>query len=103
MIRTLARFLALPAAEQGRTVEAAVLLLVVRLALGLLPFPWALKLLRVSPGESTSGRIAAAEAADVSRAIARAAKAHAWSCCGDVPVTGVAVAGDFAPVAAFAA
>ena len=145
MIRPLARFLALPAAEQGRTVEAGLLLLVVRLALGLLPFPWALKLLRVSPGESTSGRIAASEAADVSRAIARAArhvpfravclqqafaallmlrrrglaatvhlglardsagdllKAHAWSCCGDVPVTGVAVAGDFAPVAAFAA
>jgi hypothetical protein len=30
-------------------------------------------------------------------------KAHAWSHCGEVPVTGVAVASGFAPIAAFAA
>ena len=30
-------------------------------------------------------------------------KAHAWSHCGEVPVTGVAVAAGFAPIAAFAA
>src|SRR5437588_4105837 len=30
-------------------------------------------------------------------------KAHAWSRCGEVPVTGVGIAHDFIPVAAFAA
>jgi hypothetical protein len=30
-------------------------------------------------------------------------KAHAWSRCGEVPVTGVAQAREFVPVAAFAA
>jgi Transglutaminase-like superfamily len=145
VIRRLTRFLALPAAEQGRTVEAASLLLVVRLVLGLMPFRWALMLLRVSSGHAGAGRISAAEARDVSRAIARAARyapfravclqqafaallmlrrrglaatvhlgvareasgsdlrAHAWSRCGDVPVTGEAAARDFTPVAAFAA
>ena len=29
-------------------------------------------------------------------------KAHAWSYCGEVPVTGIAVACSFTPIAAFA-
>jgi len=145
VIRALARFLALPPREQGRTVEAAVLLLVVRLLLGLVPFRWALRLLRVSPGHASDGRRSTAEAAQVGRAIARAARwvpfravclqqafaamlmlrrrglaatvhlgvareppgtdltAHAWSRCGDIPVTGEATAADFTAVVAFAA
>lgn len=145
MIGALARFAALPAAEQGRTVEAALLLLLVRLAVGLMPFRWALRLFRVNAGDAGGGRVSAAEAGQVSRAVERAArhvpfravclqqafaallmlrrrglaatvhlgvaretpdsdlKAHAWSRCGDIPVTGEAAAADFAPVAAFAA
>jgi hypothetical protein len=74
VIRAFARFLALPLAEQGRTVEAAVLLLVVRLLLGLLPFSWTLRLLRVVPGHVSGGRRSEAEAGDVSRAITRVAR-----------------------------
>ena len=145
MIRTLARFLALPLAEQGRTVEAMVLLLAVRLLLGLLPFRQVLALLRMGPGHGPRGRQSAAEAAQVGRAVARAARhapfravclqqafaatlmlrrrglaatvhlgvareapgadltAHAWSRCGDIPVTGEAAAADFTAVVAFAA
>jgi hypothetical protein len=104
-----------------------------------------LRLLRIVPGDTGAGRIAAAEAGEISRAIARAARhvpfravclqqafaallmlrrrglcatihlglaresgtggltAHAWSRCGAVPVTGVAEARGFVPVAAFAA
>jgi len=145
MMQTLARFLGLPAAEQRRTMEAALYLLIVRLVFGTLPFTRGLKLLHISQGSAGTGRIAASEAGEVSRAIARAArhvpfravclqqafaallmlrrrglagtvhlglareagsgdlKAHAWSRCGDMPVTGVAAARGFAPVAAFAA
>lgn len=39
----LARFFALPGAELGRTMEAALWLLLVRLEFGLLPFRWALR------------------------------------------------------------
>ena len=145
MIRAFARFAALPRAERARAVEAAALLLVARLAVGLMPFRWALKLFRVDRGDRGGGRVSATEAADVRRAIARAArhvpfravclqqafaallmlrrrglaatvhlglarqassaelKAHAWSRCGDVPVTGEAAAKDFTPVASFVA
>jgi hypothetical protein len=139
----LLRFLALPLREQGRTVEAALTLLAVRLAFVVLPFPRALKRMRVTPGGDGGGRLAAAEAAQVARAIARAARhmpfraaclqqafaallmlrrrglaatvslglahdegaltAHAWSHSGDTPVTGVAMAPAFVPVATFAA
>jgi hypothetical protein len=144
VIRALARFFALPPAEQGRTGEAMVLLLVVCLLLGLLPFRRVLGLLRIAPGHA-QGRQSVAQAAQVSRAIARAARwapfravclqqafaaalmlrrrglaatvhlgvardvpgadlaAHAWSRCGDFPVTGEAAEGDFTAVAAFAA
>ena len=145
MIRAFARFLALPPAAQGRTVEAMVLLLVVRLLLWLPPFRRVLTLLRVAPGHESGGRRSAVEAGHVGRAIARAARwapfravclqqafaaalmmrrrglaatvhlgvareppgddltAHAWSRCGDIPVTGEAAASDFTAVAAFAA
>lgn len=68
------RFLALPPGQRSATVEAALSLLAVRLTLGLLPFRLALRLLRVAPGETGAGRVAAAEADDVGRAIARAAR-----------------------------
>jgi len=145
MMRALARFLTLPLAEQRRTMEGMVLLLVVRLLLGLLPFRRALGLLRIAPGHAPAGRESAEQAAQVGRAIARAARwapfravclqqafaaalmlrrrglaasvhlgvargtpeadlaAHAWSRCGDIPVTGEAAAADFTAVAAFAA
>jgi hypothetical protein len=139
----LARFAALPADEKGRTIEAAVYLLAVRLVFGLLPLPRALQVFGIAQSQTGRGRIAAAEAERVGRAIASAArhvpfravclqqafaallmlrrrglaatvhlgliredselKAHAWSHCGEVPVTGVAVASGFAPIAAFAA
>ena len=141
----LARFFALPAREQGRVIEAALSLLAVRLALGLLPFPRALRLLRVVQAETWAGRLAAAEASEVGCAIARAAryapfravclqqafaallmlrrrglsatvhlglarelgtnalKAHAWSRCGEVPVTGGEAAPGFVAIAAFMA
>jgi Transglutaminase-like superfamily len=145
VIAAISRFFALPRGERGRTVEAALYLLAVRLVFGLLPFRHALRLFGIAPGETCAGRIAAPEAQEVSRAIVRAArhvpfravclqqafaallmlrrrglaatvhlglaredgldvlKAHAWSRCGEVPVTGVAVAGGFVRVAAFAA
>jgi hypothetical protein len=140
----LGRFLSLPPGEQGRAVEAAMWLFTVRLTFGLLPLPQVLRLFGIVQGEVGAGRVAACEAADVGRAIARAARhvpfravclqqafaallmlrrrglaatihlgvardetgnleAHAWSCCGDVPVTGEAQVRDFVPVAAFAA
>jgi hypothetical protein len=144
-MEAVARFLALPAREQGRTIEAALALLVVWLAFGLLAFPRALRVLGVIQGEAIAGRVAAAEADEVSRAIARAARhvpfraqclqqafaallllrrrglaatvrfgvahgagaqaleAHAWSCCGSLPVTGGQVAEGFVPITAFAA
>jgi hypothetical protein len=70
----LARFLALPGCEQGRIIEAALSLLAVRLALRLLPFPLALRLLGIVPGDTSDGRVDAAEASEVGRAIARAAR-----------------------------
>lgn len=137
----LGRFFALPAAERRRTCEAALLLLVVRTALALLPLPRALRLFGIAQGATGNGRIDPEQAALVSRAIARAArhvpfravclqqafaallmlrrrglagtvqvgllreggelKAHAWSRCGEVAVTGVAAARGFAPVAEF--
>jgi hypothetical protein len=139
----LARFFALPAAEQRRTCEAAFFLLVVRTALALLPLPRALRLFGIAQGASGSGRIDPEQAALVGQAVARASrhvpfravclqqafaallmmrrrglavtvhfgllrdgselKAHAWSRCGEIPVTGVAAARGFAPVAKFGA
>ena len=138
----LRRFAALPMVEKSRTLEAAFYLLLVRLAFGLLPLPRALRLFGIAQSETGHGRIAAAEAELIGRAIERAArhvpfravclqqafaallmlrrrglaatvhlgliredselKAHAWSCCGEVPVTGFAAARGFAPIAAFA-
>ena len=139
----LARFFALRAREHRCVVEAALSLLAVRLAFGVLPFPRALRLLCIVQGETSAGRVVAAEACEISRAIARAAryvpfrvvclqqafaallmlrrrglaatvhlglarefgasalKAHAWSCCGEVPVTGVEAAQGFVAIAAF--
>jgi hypothetical protein len=139
----LRRFAALPMAEQGRTVEAACYLLLVRLVFGLLPLPRALQFFGIAQSETGHGRIATAEAELIGRAIGRAArhvpfravclqqafaallmlrrrglaatvhlglirednelKAHAWSHCGEVPVTGIAAARGFTPIAAFAA
>jgi hypothetical protein len=138
----LRRFAALPMAEKSRTVEAAFYLLIVRLAFGLLALPQALRLFGIARSETGVGRIAAAEAELIGRAIDRAArhvpfravclqqafaallmlrrrglpatvqlgllregnelKAHAWSLCGDVPVTGVALARGFSQIAVFA-
>jgi Transglutaminase-like superfamily len=145
VIAAVSRFIALPPGERGRTVEAVLCLLAVRLAFALLPFRHALRLFGIAPGEAGAGRVAAPEAQEVSRAIARAArhvpfravclqqafaaflmlrrrglaatvhlglaradgadvlKAHAWSRCGELPVTGAAVADGFVRVAAFAA
>jgi hypothetical protein len=72
--QAIARFLTLSSAEKGRTIEATLCLLIVRIAFGLLPFAWGLKLLGISPGDRAHGRVAAAEADDVARAIARAAR-----------------------------
>jgi hypothetical protein len=143
LIAPLARFFALPAVERRRACEAALLLLVVRIVLALLPLPWALRLFGVAQGTTGSGRVDPEQAALVAQAIARAArhvpfravclqqafaallmlrrrglaatvhlgllregselKAHAWSRCGDVPVTGLPAAQGFTPVAAFVA
>ena len=70
----LARFFALPAAERRSTCEAALLLLVVRVALALLPLPRALRLFGIAQGATGSGRIDPDQAALVGRAIARAAR-----------------------------
>jgi hypothetical protein len=140
----LARFLALRRSERRRTTEAALWLLLVRLAFGVLPFRRALGLLRITPGEAAGGRIDATEAGEIGRAVERAARhvpfravclqqafaalmmmrrrglagtarcglahdrdgglaAHAWSHCGELPVTGVAAACGYVAVAAFAA
>lgn len=72
-MRTLLRLFALPIREQGRTVEAALSLLAVRLAFGLLPFPKALRLFRIAQSEANAARVAA-EAAEVASAVARAAR-----------------------------
>jgi hypothetical protein len=143
LIAGLARFFALSAAERRRTREAALLLLVVRIALALVPLPRALRLFGIAQGTTGSGRIDPDRAAQVGCAIARAArhvpfravclqqafaallmlrrrglaatvhfgllrdgselKAHAWSRSGEIPVTGVAAARGFTPIAAFAA
>ncbi len=139
----LARLFALHAPERRRTCEAALLLLVVRIALALLPLPLALRLFGIARGASSCGRVDPDQAALIGRTVARAArhvpfravclqqaftallmlrrrglaatvhfgllregselKAHAWSRCGEAPVTGQAAARDFAPVAVFAA
>ncbi len=139
----LARFFALPGPERRCTCEAALLLLVVRVALALLPLPRALRLFDIAQGATSSGRVDPEQAALVGRAVTRAArhvpfravclqqafaallmlrrrglaatvhfgllrdggelKAHAWSRSGEIPVTGVAAARGFTPIAAFAA
>ena len=69
--------------EYGRTFEAALSLLAVLLTFALLPFRWALLLLRANPGERTNpGESNDAElslslnevAADIARAVNRAAR-----------------------------
>jgi hypothetical protein len=138
-----ARWSALSRQEKRRTIEAVATLLEVRLILGFLPFARALRLLRVAQAQGAPGRIAVTEAADIARAISRAARhvpfravclqqafaallmlrrrglaatvhlgakrdpdldaliAHAWCCCGMIPVTGFPVAHEFAAVARF--
>lgn len=143
MIAALSRFFGLPALERQCTCEAAMLLLVVRIALAVLPLPRALRLFGIAQGASGSGRIDPDQATLIGRAVARAArhvpfravclqqaftallmlrrrglaatvhfgllragselKAHAWSRCGEVPVTGVAAASGFTPIAILAA
>jgi len=49
-------------------------LLAARMAFGLLPLPHALRLFRIVPGETGAGRTAVSEVAEISRAIARAAR-----------------------------
>jgi len=69
--------------EYGRTFEAALSLLAVRLTFALLPFRWALLLLRANPGDRTNrGESNDAElslpvnevAAEIARAVNRAAR-----------------------------
>ena len=75
MIVPLGRFLVLPAAERRRLLEAVCMLFAVRLVLAVLPFRLALRLLRIAPGEAPgAGRVAAAEAQEIGRAIDRAAR-----------------------------
>jgi hypothetical protein len=74
MTTALRRFLTLPRSEQGRTLEAAMCLLVVRLVLALLPLPQALRLFGIVQGGAGAGRQEAQEAQDIGRAIARAAR-----------------------------
>lgn len=143
MIAALSRFLALPRADQGRALEATVLLLVARIVLALLPLKQTLRLFGIREGRATAGRIDPTEAKLVSEAVMRAArhvpfravclqqafaallmlrrrglaasihlgvvrdgmelKAHAWSRCGDMAVTGAAAADGFTPVAVLSA
>lgn len=143
MIAGLSRYFALPAAERRRTCEAALFLLVVRVALALVPLPRVLRLFGIAQGAAGRGQVDPDQAALIGRAVVRAArhvpfravclqqafaallmlrrrglaasvhfgllrdgnelKAHAWSRCGEVPVTGVAAARGFTPIAAFAA
>jgi hypothetical protein len=143
MTTMLGRFIVLPTAERNRTIEAAIVLLIVRIALGVLPFARALRLLGLVRGGPACGRACARTASEVGRAVVRASRhvpfravclqqafaarvmlrrrgivvtihlgvaraatgevaAHAWSLSGDVPVTGVAAARDFVPLAVFA-
>ena len=74
----LAPFFALPARERCLAVEACLCLLAVRLALGILPFRVALRVLRAvlaeAPVEFTNGRTDPAASREIGRAIARAAR-----------------------------
>ena len=70
----LARVFTLSVQEKIRALEAAVTLFGVRLVFGLLPFPRALRLLRIVQGQSSCGRLAAHEAVDIARAISRSAR-----------------------------
>jgi len=143
LIAALARLSRLPAVDRGPTCEAALLLLLVRLALATLPLGAMLRLFRIHQGAAAAGRIDRHAADVIARAIARTSRhvpfravclqqafaallmlrrrglaatvhlgvlreggelnAHAWSQCGDVPVTGVTAARGFTPVAVFAA
>lgn len=68
------RWFALPLPEKSRTLEATATLLQVRLIFGLLPFARALRFLHIEEMHADFGRSAAAEAADIGRAISRAAR-----------------------------
>jgi len=71
----LARYRALPWQDRQRLIEAALCLLAVRLALAVLPFPYALRLIGAFPGETGGGgRQGVAEAVEIRRAIERAAR-----------------------------
>jgi hypothetical protein len=70
----LRRFLAMPAPGRRCSLEAALYLLAVRLAFDFLPLPRALRLLRVTRGERSADPVAALQADEVRRSIARAAR-----------------------------
>ncbi len=74
LMSKLARFAALPTAEQGRTVEAAFYLLAVRLAFGLLPLQRALQLFGIAQSDTGRGCRSAPQAELIGRAIERAAR-----------------------------
>jgi len=71
---SLRRFLALPPRVRRCTVEAMLYLLATRLAVGALPLPQALRLLRIAQGACPVNRVAQAEADEVARAIGRAVR-----------------------------
>lgn len=74
MIAALSRFFALPARERRCVCEAALLLLMVRVALALLRLPRVLRLFGIAQGATGNGRIDSDQAALVGRAVARAAR-----------------------------
>jgi hypothetical protein len=74
MMAKLARFAALPAAEQGLAVEAAFYLLAVRVVFGLLPLRRALRVFGIAASDAGRGGASAPQAELIGRAIERAAR-----------------------------
>ena len=74
MMAKLARFAALPAADKGRTVEAAFYLLAVRVVFGLLPLRRALQVFGIAASDAGRGGASAPQAELIGRAIERAAR-----------------------------
>jgi Transglutaminase-like superfamily len=74
MMAKLARFAALPTAEQGRTVEAAFYLFAVRAVFGLLPLRRALQVFGIAASDAGRGGVSAPQAELIGRAIERAAR-----------------------------
>jgi len=74
MMAKLTRFAALPAAEKGRTVEAAFYLFAVRVVFGLLPLQHALQVFGIAASGAGRGGASAPQAELIGRAIERAAR-----------------------------